>query len=297
MLQIKPILMTTILACFVTIGCSPVLPEKTLSVAEGAPWILVDDFESDADSVPSLGTDTWTHVDVQNETKPFVPNPQIAEVRLETETGNNYLLKKPAAEGIVGNRKALGFKALPHEIPVGETYTIYTRINVEYFPNNHSFGLSNLTASEISQQNYNAFEPMIRVTDKVESDGSRNDGTLMVLSGYKTYSKILNPKTNKSADPLKPGTWYELWCVVNNARQDAGGQTYDLHVRGGEFLTQHHVFSDAVFRMKREASLKYFMTISNTGPHDAPYGNGGVKYDDIYMTSGKNLSSPLKVKN
>ena len=36
---------------------------------------------------------------------------------------------------------------------------------------------------------------MIRITDKKESDGYNNDGTLMVLSGEKAYSKIVNPAT------------------------------------------------------------------------------------------------------
>lgn len=288
MFQTKPIMITKILVCLLTIGCAPSHTEEKLPIESASPWIFVDDFESD------LSLESWDHVDVQNETKPFVPDPQIAEVRAEAEAENHYLLKKPAADGIIGNRKALGFKALPQEIPVGETYTVYTRINVEYFPNNHSFGLSNLTKAEILKQSYDAFEPMIRITDKAESDGSRNDGTLMVLSGYKTYSKIQNPETGASAKPMKPSTWYELWYVVNNAPQDKGGQTYDLYVRGGEFLSQKHVFSNAVFRMKREVPLKYFMTISNTGSHKNPYGNGGVKYDDIYMTLGINLSSPLR---
>lgn len=293
MIQIRPILAINTLAYLIIVGCTPTHQDQISPIERPSQWMLVDDFETDS----GVKLDGWAHVDVQNETKPFVPNPQIAEVRFEAEAGNHYLIKKPAADGIVGNRKALGFKALPMEIPVGETYTIYTRINVEYFPNNHSFGLSNLAAAEISKENYNSFEPMIRVTDKAESDGSRNDGTLMVSSGHKTYSKIRNPKTGESAKPLKPGTWYELWYVVDNAPQDRGGQTYDLYVRGGEFLKQQHVFSDAVFRMKREAPLKYFMTISNTGPHEKPYGNGGVRYDDIYMAPGVIFSSPLKANN
>lgn len=290
MSRIKRIVIASFLTCQGILACTPTSPDVTPPIEGRSQWVVVDNFESASD----VALESWTHIDTQNETKPFVPHPQIAELRAEAITENHYLLKKPAADGVIGNRKALGFKVLPIEIPVGETYTMYTRINVEYFPNNHSFGLSNLASKDIIEQNYDSFEPMIRITDKAESDGSRNDGTLMVLSGYKTYSKIQNPKTGMSAKPLIPGTWYELWYVVNNAPQDRGGQTYDLYARGGEFLTQQRVFSGAVFRMKREAPLKFFMTISNTGPHDGPYGNGGVRYDDIYMTSGEVLSSPLK---
>ena len=275
-IPLKPLYVLAGLAFVVAAGCAPKL----------FPWILVDDFETD------LELTSWTHADVQNETKPFVPDPQIAEVRAEDGTGNHFFLKKPAADGVIGNRKALGFKALPEVIPVGETYTFYTRINVEYFPNNHSFGLSNLAGQDILEKSYDAFEPMIRITDKAESDGSKNDGTLMVLSGYKTYSKIQNPETGQAAKPLEPGTWYELWYVVNNATEDSGGQSYDLYVRGGEFQSQQAVFKDAIFRMKREAPLTSFITISNTGSHKNPYGNGGVRYDDIYMTPGKDLSTP-----
>jgi len=257
---------------------------------DGVPtrWLLVDNFEA------AQTLQGWTNIDVQNDTDPFVPNPQIFDIRIERETGNQFMLRKPAADGVVGNRKAIGFKPLPVRIQVGETYTLYTRINVEYFPNNHSFGLSNAPASDIPDYDYDAFEPMIRITDKAESDGQKNDGTLMVLSGYKTYSKIIDPSTGDAASPMETGEWYEIWCVVNNAEPDTGGQRYDLYVRGGEFAAQRRVFSGAVFRMQRTLPLTSFVAISNTGPHEAPYGNGGVRYDDIYMALGRNLSSPLQ---
>ena len=102
-----------------------------------------------------------------------MPNPQIAERRNEPNQDNHYLVRKPAAEGIVGNRKAISYRGLPNKIPLGETYTLYTRVNVEAFPNNHSFGLSNLAASDIAEAGYDMFEPMIRITDKAESDGSK----------------------------------------------------------------------------------------------------------------------------
>ena len=254
-------------------------------------WVLVDDFESQET------LSDWTHVDAQNETDPFVPDAQVSEITLEYGpeygTNNHYLLKKPAADGVVGNRKAISFRALPMEVPVGETYTLYTRVIVDMFPNNHSFGLSNVLAADLPEAGYDAFEPMIRITDKAESDGSKNDGTLMALSGYKTYGKITNPATGDAAKPMEPSVWYEVWTVFNNAPVDQGGQTYDLYVRGGEFTKQQKVFTDAVFRMQREAPLTAFMTICNTGSKRAPYGNGGVGYDDIYLTSGRTLSSPI----
>ena len=254
----------------------------------GSPWLLIDSFESG----PTL--EGWTNVDVQNETDPHVPDPQISEIRYDASTDNRFMLRKPAADGVVGNRKAIGFIALPVPVPVGATYTFFTRINVEYFPNNHSFGLVNVAAADIPVHHYDSFEPMIRITDKRESEGYKNDGALTVLSGDKTYTTIEDPSTGEPAKPLEPGEWYDIWYVVNNARRETGGQRYDVYVRGGEFETQTRVFTDADFRMQRMLPLTHFMAISNTGPHGAPYGNGGVRYDDIYMAAGRILSSPLQ---
>jgi hypothetical protein len=270
-------------------GCVACANESTTDIhGVQSPWMLVDDFES--------GLEHWTKIDAENNTNPHVPNPQISEIRTEPITGNQYMLRKPATDGVVGNRKAISFRLLPVPVEVGETYSFFTRVNVEYFPNNHSFGLANVPAADIPSQHYDSFEPMIRITDKYESDGHKNDGTLMVLSGNNNnrYSKILNPATGETAKPMEPGKWYELWWVVNNARPEEGGQRYDLYVRGGEFETRQLVFENADFRIRRTMPLIFFMAICNTGPHDRPYGNGGVRYDDIYMAPDRNLTSPLQ---
>ena len=251
--------------------------------AETSAWLLVDDFERS-----NLGA--WEKRDTKNNTSPYVENPQVTEIRKE-ESGNRYLIKKPAADGVVGNRKALSFVKLPAPVPVGDTYTFFTRVNVEYFPNNHVFGLSNLDPNGITEHDYNAFEPSLRITDKRESSGLKNDGTLMVKLG-KGYAKIENKALKQSAKPLTPGLWYDVWYVVNNAKLDQGGQTYDVYVRGGEFEEQALVYQGADFRMKRELPLIYFLSNCNTGPSDHPYGNGGVLYDDIYMSKGVRLTTP-----
>lgn len=251
-----------------------------------AQWVLIDDFEKENT------INTWIKKDTKNDTKPRVDNPQVTQVQKETNTKNHYLMKKPAAEGIVGNRKALTFKVLPHSVAVGETYTFYSRVNIEYFPNNHVFGLSNLGPENIAAHDYNAFEPSLRITDKKESSGLKNDGTLMVKT-TKGYAKIQNFEKNRVANPALTNTWYETWLVVNNAKKENGGQTYDVYIRGGEFKTQQLVYKKATFRMKRELPLIYFLMNCNTGPADKPYGNGGIRYDDLYMAKGTLLSSPL----
>lgn len=268
---------------FILSSCSP-----SLSSEDKSPWILVDNFER------AQAPENWTHIDAQNETDPFIPNPQIAKRSKEGGADNHYLLRKAAADSVVGNRKAISFHPLPEPIPVGETYTLFTRINVESFPNNHSYGLSNIVAVDIAAQGYDAFEPMIRITDKAESDGSKNDGTLMVLSGYKTYSKIQNAETGEAANPLEPSTWYDVWAVINNAPVKQGGQSYDVYIQGGEFSSQQLAYPGGVFRMKREAPLTAFMAISNTGSKKSPYGNGGVRYDDIFIAPGTVLTTPIQ---
>lgn len=268
----------------------------TANSASPTQWILIDDFESG-----ELSAD-WIKKDTKNDTKPRVENPQITDVflegkasedaSLEGELKNHFLLKKPAAEGIVGNRKALTFKKLPVGISVGDVYTLFSRINIEYFPNNHVYGLSNLDAKGIEENDYNAFEPSLRITDKFESNGYKNDGTLMVKT-HDGYAKIIDPLSKKEAEPAEPNVWYDIWLVIDNNTLKNGGQTYDVYVRGGEFKTQEKVYSGANFRMEREQPLTYFLMNCNTGPSDKPYGNGGVRYDDLYMHKGINLDNPV----
>ena len=251
---------------------------------EANKWVLVDNFETNDLSA-------WIKRDTKNNTLPKIENPQVTKINQE-ESGNHFLIKKPAADGVVGNRKALSFVKLPTVVDVGEVYTFYTRINVEYFPNNHVFGLSNLDPEGIAEHDYNAFEPSLRITDKSESSGLKNDGTLMVKLG-KGYDKVQNFSEQRSAKPLEENLWYEVWYVVNNGKLNDGGQKYDVYLRGGEFSEQTLVYKGADFRMKRELPLIYFLSNCNTGPAEHPYGNGGIRYDDIYMVKGLNLSLPL----
>jgi hypothetical protein len=261
--------------------------------SEGSEWQLIDNFE---DTNKTELSTNWFVVDTQNETSPFIENPQVAQINHDTLSGNIYYLKKAAPDGVLGNRKALSYIALPSPVQVGETYTFYTRIMVEKFPNNHSFGLSNLSPSNIDKESYNAFEAMLRVTDKAESNGFKNTGALMAIvdspNGKAVYQDVLNPRNGISAKPLQARTWYEIWYVVNNAPAAIDGQTYQVFMKGGEFAQQTTVFEHGKFRMAREQALTHFITIANTGSHKKPYGNGGLAYDDIYMVQGKNLSSP-----
>jgi hypothetical protein len=296
-----------------------------LPTQKPSPWLVIDTFNTKT-------LTGWQLADTQNNTIPFIENAQITEIRpfdsdlasvsasnsikVATATApttmsssvpaleptsdlgvnNGYLIKKPAPDGVVGNRKALSFKALPKPVPVGETYTFYTRIRVERFRNNHAFGLSNMQPADIIKHGYNAFEPTLRVTDKAESNGFKNNGSLMVKidseDKYRQYANVKNIDTNKDAKPLQEGEWYSIWYVVNNATAQNGGQVYSVYVKGGEFASQSLVYENANFRMKRELPLIYFLANCNTGPLKQPYGNGGLAYDDIYMSEGINLTVP-----
>ncbi|WP_442872185.1 hypothetical protein [Colwellia sp. 20A7] len=296
--------MKNLLALSLIISFTVLLSACSVS-QENSPWLLIDNFEQQTLS-------SWQNADTQNNTKPYVAKPQITEIRLDnymvnnndvanssdTVNNNHYLIKKPAKDGVIGNRKALSIKTLPEPVAVGETYTFYTRILVESFPNNHAFGISNLTPAQVKDTGYNAFEPTLRVTDKFESNGFKNDGTLMVKidsdNKYRQYSNVQNFLDGRSANPMQTNVWYQIWYVVNNSRTDQGGQSYDVYLQGGEFTKQTLVYKDAAFRMKREQALITFFANSNTGSHKKPYGNGGLAYDDIYMSKGVNLTNPTK---
>ena len=271
-----------LVACSGLLACS-----QNNQNAPSAKWLLVDNLEQ-----PLKG---WTKADTDNQTQPYVANPQVTKIEVEdTAKGiNHFLIKKPAEKGIVGNRKALSYKKLPKTVPVGETYTFFTRINVASFPNNHAFGLSNLEPEQINVHGYDAFEATLRVTDKTESNGLVNTGALMVKTD-KGYSNIQNYAQAQSAKPLDTNSWYNIWYVVNNASVKMQGQQYNVYVQGGEFKNQTLVYKNATFRMKRERPLSYFLANCNTGPHKKPYGNGGLRYDDIYMIKGVNLTNPIR---
>ena len=176
---------------------------------------------------------------------------------------------------------------------VGATYTFYLRLNVAAFPNNHVFGLSDMGPEGIAKNDYNALVFSLRIMDRYDSNiAYKNDGTLLVRKD-EWYDRIYNPRTNTYASPMQTNIWYHVWIVVNNQLKASGGQTYDVYTQGGdEFPEQQKVYSRADFRMQREQALIYFFATCNTGPQDKPYGNGGLRYDDLYMASGRVLEKP-----
>lgn len=274
---------------FMVSACTHQTPQNTANAVAG--WIKIDNFESEAP------LDDWTMIDTLNQTQPKIDKPQLTEVRKEASSDNRYLIKKPAADGVLGNRKALTFKKLPVAIGVGETYTFYSRVNVQAFPNNHVLGLSNLDPEGIIENDYNSLEPSLRITDRFDGNVNfQNDGTLAVRKG-KWYERIINEKTQSYASPMQTDRWYEIWTVVDNRKMVDGGQKYDVYIRGGdEFPSQQKVYTRADFRMKRELPITYIYATCNGGPIDTPYGNGGVRYDDFYLAAGTVLNAPVTMQ-
>lgn len=283
--NLAKLLSSFIFAILICVLTAPVYSSDALLPADK--WLKIDDFES------MSPIQNWTLANPMNETQPKIENPQVTVVIKEQDNNNHYMLKKPAAEGVIGNRKAISFTKLPVAIEVGETYTYYVRINVESFPNNHVLGLSNLSPEGIVKYAYDSLEPSLRITDRFDNNENyQNDGTLLVRKGN-WYDRIYNAKKDDYATPMEVDTWYEVWSVVNNKKLSQGGQTYDVYIRGGkEFPTQQKVYSGADFRMKREQAITYFYTTCNTGPIETPFGNGGLRYDDLYMIKGEVLSTP-----
>lgn len=270
-----------------------IIPTANSSAQSKGNWLKIDDFES------PKALNSWTLYDAQNETQPKIENPQVTEVREEHLNGqetNRYLLKKAGPDGIFGNRKALSFRKLPKAIEVGEIYTLYLRLNVESYANNHVLGLSNMPADEIKKLAYEAFEPSLRITDRFDPHVKEKNNGAMQVRNNPWYDVVYNKKEGRKVNPFETGTWYEIWVIVNNNKKSDGGQRYDVYVKGGsEFPTQQKVYTGADFRIKRELPLIYFQSTCNSGPIDEPFGNGGLKYDDLYMIKGLNLTSPLSI--
>jgi len=220
--QILSIKLIALLCCVLVV--SACTHQNTLNISPvSGDWEKIDDFESEAPLAD------WTMIDTFNQTQPKIENPQVTEVRREANSNNRYLIKKPAADGVLGNRNALTFKKLPIAIGVGETYTFYARVNVQAFPNNHVLGLSNLDPQGIIENDYNSLEPSLRITDRFDGNVNfQNDGTLAVRKGN-WYERIINEKTKTYASPMQTDTWYEIWTVVNNSKLAVSKPTKSLY--------------------------------------------------------------------
>ena len=246
-------------------------------------WILLDDFQSDVDD--------WAFVDLDNQTSPPIPNPQVVELVDEID-GNTYLSRKAAPDGVGGNRRAMAYVPLPFNIPVSGVATLYMQFNAESFPANHVFGVTNRDGPTIESEQYNAFEAILRA-----SDVQTSDGTLEVYDAS-GYEKISNPATNTIANPMATNTWYETWMVINNGGKASGGQTYDVYVRGGpQFPEQTLVYENAGFRNDRENTLTHFLAISNAGADSTTnfYGTGALLWDNLFVFPGEELSAPVSL--
>ncbi len=271
-----------------------------LGLAEGImnqkeSWIKIDDFEA------KNRLSDWTKYDAQNDTVPHLKNPQVTEIRSEqlsdNKGSNRYLIKKAGPDGVFGNRKALSFRKLPKPIGVGDTYTLYLRLNIESYSNNHVFGLTNLQPAGIMEKAYEAFEPSLRITDRFDPHVNYQNNGAMQVRNNPWYDIAFNAKKGKNIEPFDINTWYEIWAVINNKKKSEGGQQYDVYIRGGtEFPFQQKVYTAADFRIKRELPLIYFQATCNSGPIEEPFGNGGLRYDDLYMVKGIDLSTPVITK-
>jgi len=82
--MLHTILRITVLFVLLT-GCTNQAITKTNITL--SPWFVVDDFEG----APTL--QDWTNIDAQNDTDPFVANPQVSVIRAEPGTNNHYMLR------------------------------------------------------------------------------------------------------------------------------------------------------------------------------------------------------------
>ena len=83
-----------------------------------------------------------------------MPNPQVSEIRREPACRRNeFMLRKPAADGVVGKRTGDPDSSLfrGNRRPI----RFFTPVVNEHFSNNQSFGLVNI-AADIPMQHYDS---------------------------------------------------------------------------------------------------------------------------------------------
>ena len=153
------------------------------------------------------------------------------------------------------------------EIPDGSVGTLFFRFYVPDQTHDVSFGLSDLA----SPTAFSDFE--------VQLISVNNNGALQVRNGA-------NSQTGAS---LSPGTWYSVWCQIENAMGTTADR-WNLFIKGGNYGAPTLVKTNISFRGGTTASLKRFFIRSNTagGNNISP-----IYFDDIRVDAGHaNVTDP-----
>jgi hypothetical protein len=228
-----------------------------------AAWNAVDTFDSYSSG--SLNT---------------VANPPWAEAAnggnaMGATINSGYLTVKPGVGNPLladpTNEIYKGITAIPN---TDTATTLYFRLRADSGTTNSSIGLTTLAAVNPAPA-FGDFGPQIRVnsTAGVPNFNVRNGGSFPANDGY----------------ALTIGQWYNVWAVVH---QNTDKVDVYLTTGGNDAATGTILYSrlNYGFRVAAATDLLGFIVMSQ-GSKLTPNDNQ-LSFDDIYMTSGSNLTIP-----
>ena len=183
------------------------------------------------------------------------------DVVYDTTEGNRLMQLKGGSSNVY---KSLGGLAIDD----GQTGTLFFRFQASSNSVDHGLGLSDV-ASPGDWGDYEATALAFPDGSSIKLRG-RNGGAYqdLTLSG--------------GAGGLSVNTWYHVWMVVNNA-----ADTADFHIQGGGISTQTQVGAGFGFRNGTTDSLSTFLARIGSSA------SGSLFIDDIHLSSGVDLSSPI----
>jgi len=240
------------------LSCTAVLCAGLMIGGAQAGFQVVEDFDS-LNLADINGQNGWDS------------DPGSAEVVQDPAGGGNQVLKVLTESGEL-------FKAAT--VAAGTTRMLFLRLRFEAH-GRYSFGLS-FASNPIEYIDFQAELGMAAATNNDPSNGLR----------------VANGLSNEIYDVLStlvPGTWYNVWVLVNN-----GSQTYEVWLNsdpGGDAQASDQLSNDAAgtlfgFRTAPGSDLNNFFI--KTGGGSSPV-DGRFYLDDIYLenTGDTNLSNPL----
>ena len=175
--------------------------------------------------------------------------------------------------------------ALPEEIPVDGSATIYFRVWAATDTGNYHISTAKPAIADITDgvSLWSILNTTMRVTD---SSGTETE--LQVNNGGYT------PSTPPARDPI--GTWTEFWMVIDNKNDPDNGDGWELWKKGINDMEPTVItfggdnpYSRLVTRDRNVDSIKNFVLSQNSDKE----GTAVWLIDDIYMSVGKNLTDPM----
>lgn len=217
-----------------------------------------DDFESyTPGTFINAGGTPWT----------MVPSWSGAASFQEETSGNNYVDFWGANNGPRGIYRPLGDMSIAAS---NTATTVFMRVLAETTNTDASFGLSDLATPSVDGSGYPTFPSF-------EVQAALIGGTIRARNGSAGAVNLA---------PININTWYNIWLVIDNSTD-----TYDLYMTtdqtpatGSTPLADNYAFRNGT----AANDLITFLAIGalKTNPER-------VRIDDIYISSGVNLSYPV----